>query len=418
MSLLRIYVDQLERTEHCQWVLLDKKSESSKGDGRLADLAQHVQHVGQVGRVGRVELVLAASQVLIARARIPRRARRDASSVLAFAVEEKIASDPAANQVSWLGNVGVGNSDADLAALAVVDKSGLTDWCAALAAVGLHVDAVHSEILMVPLQPGEWSLAWNGREGFVRCGVFEGRATDEGGRDAPPLSLRLMLDESSTDGTRPSALALYVTHADAAPDWSAWQQKLGIKLRPAGTWDWRSAAAEVGTRLDPPGPRWQIFSGVAVRLRAAAWILAAALVLHALALMLDWNRLLGEQRALRQQMESQFRESFPDAVAVADPVLQMRRKLAEARHRAGQADSGDFLPLVAQVMAAAKNLSPGALQVMSYEGGQLRLELVTGDDVAVQQLAGRLQQSGLRVATSINAINSPRKNHVLTVSAP
>lgn len=418
MSLLRIYVEQLERTEHCQWVLLGNrghKGEPMAGEGRLADLAQRVQ---RVSRVGRVELVLTASQVLIARARIPRRARRDASSVLAFAVEEKIASDPAANQVSWLGDVGVGNSDADLAALAVVDKSGLTGWCAALAAVGLHVDAVHSEILMLPLQPGEWSLAWNGREGFVRCGVFEGWATDEGGRDAPPLSLRLMLDEASADGTRPSALALYVTGADAAPDWSAWQQKLAIKLRQAGTWDWRSAAAEVGTRLDKPGPRWQMFSGVALRLRAAAWILAAALVLHALALMLDWNRLVGEQRALRQQMESQFRESFPDAVAVADPVLQMRRKLAEARHRAGQADSGDFLPLIAQVTAAAKKLPPGVLQVMSYEGGQLRLELVTGDDVAVQQLAGRLQQSGLRVALSISTINSPRKNYVLTVSAP
>jgi general secretion pathway protein L len=410
MSLLRIYVDQLERTEHCQWVLLGNRGHQDEpvaGEGRLADLAQRVQ------RVSRVQLVIAASQILITRARIPRRARRDASSVLAFAVEEKIASDPAANQVSWLGSVGA----AEMAALAVVDKSGLAGWCAALAALGLHVDAVHSELLMLPLQPGEWSLAWNGREGFVRCGIFEGRTTDEGGRDAPPLSLRLMLDEATADGTRPPTLALYVTHADAAPDWSAWQQKLGIKLRQAGTWDWRSAAAEVGTRLDKPGPRWQMFYGVAPRLRAAAWILAAALVLHALALMLDWNRLAGEQRALRQQMESQFRESFPDAVAVADPVLQMRRKLAEARHRAGQADSGDFLPLVAQVAAAAKNLSPGVLQVMSYEGGQMQLELVTGDDIAVQQLTNRLQESGLRVATSINAINSPRKVHVLTVSA-
>jgi hypothetical protein len=48
----------------------------------------------------------------------------------------------------------------------------------------------------------------------------------------------------------------------------------------------------------------------------------------------------------------------------------------------------------------------------------MRLELVTGDDVAIQQLVGRLQQSGLRVASSISTINSPRKNHVLTVSAP
>lgn len=402
MSLLRIYASLADQPQHCQWALLDGSRQPAVGEGRLADLPRGA---------GRVQLVLPAAQVLITSARIPLGARHDAGSLLAFAVEDRTAGDPDASQVSWLGSIG----DAD--ALAVADKSGLQRWHQALGAVGIGVDEVHCETLLLPLQAGEWSLAWNGGDGFVRSGEFEGLATDCGDRDSPPLCLRLLLDEARTHGPGPTAIALYTTLPDALPDATAWQGELGVALRIAGTWDWRRAPADAGISLAQPRQPWRVFSGAFARLRPAAWILGAALSLHAVSLVANWALLADDQRALRQQMESQFRATFPDAIAVVDPALQMRRKLADARHGSGQADNGDFLPMIEQVAAAAKDLPSGALRVMSYDGGRMTLELAASDPAAAQQLKLRLLQSGLGVDLSPVMTRGARATVVLTVRA-
>lgn len=402
MSLLRIYSPLADQAQSCHWVLIDGGREAVAGQGRLADLPK---------RADRVQLVIPATQVLITRARIPRGARRGPGSVLAFAVEEKMAGEPDASQVSWLGSVG------DEDALAVIDRKGLERWRDALGAEGIGVDEVHCEILLLPLAAGEWSIAWNGSEGFVRSGKFEGTTTDCGDRNSPPLGLCLMLDEAKARGAGPAAIAIYATTPGAEPDVAAWQRELGTELRVAGTWDWRTAPADAGAGLAQQRRRWRAFSGAAKRLRPAAWILGAALALHAIALVTDWTLLASEQRTLRQRMESQFRGAFPETVAVVDPALQMRRKLAEARHAAGVSDSGDFLPMIEQVAAAAKELPAGALRTVSYEGGQMTLELSTNEAAAIQAIRARLLESGLSVETSPAATRAAKATVVLIVRA-
>ncbi|MFA5170937.1 MAG: type II secretion system protein GspL [Sulfuriferula sp.] len=399
MNLLRIYGSLLDQ-QHCAWALISDGREPITGTGRLTDLPQ---------RAERVQLILPASQVLITRARIPHSARRRTGSVLAFAVEDQTVGEPDANQVSWLGSV----DDED--ALAVVDKSGLARWHLALNAIGIRIDEVHCETLLLPIQTGEWSMAWNGSEGFVRTGTFEGAATDSGDQTTPPLFLRLMLEEAKTRNASPTSIALYTTMPDTAPDIAAWQHELGTKLHTAGTWDWRTAPPHAGISLVQQQERWRGFTGMAARLRPAAWILGAALALHAVALITDWTLLASDQQALRKQMEMQFRGSFPDAVAVVDPALQMRRKLAEARHSAGVADSGDFLPMIVQVAAATKTLPAGTVSAVSYESGQMTLKLASNENTMVQTIMARLRQSGLSVDAAPN--NDTSTNTLLIIRA-
>jgi general secretion pathway protein L len=309
--------------------------------------------------------------------------------VLAFAVEEKTAGEPDTNQVSWMGAVG----DEDV--LAVIDKQGLARWRDALGAAGIHGYEVHCEMLLLPWTTGEWSLAWNGSEGFVRTGEFEGFAMDSGTRETPPLSLRMMLDEADAHSAGPTSIAIY-SDVDTAPELEAWTRELGIATRLAGSVDWRTAAADAGVSVAQERQRWRSLAGTAKSLRPAAWILSAALAIHAVALVIDWTSLASEQRVLRQQMESRFRAAFPDAVAVVDPALQMRRKLVEARHAAGQSDNGDFLPMIDKVAAAMKELPAGGVRILSFENGRMTLELAARDE-AVQRIVSRLVQSGLSV---------------------
>ncbi len=402
MSLLRIYCSLRDAPEQCQWALVTGQRDPVTGAGALAQLPQ---------RAERVQLVLPAAEVLIIRSRLPQSARRQSGSVLAFAVEEQTLDEPDAQQVSWLGTA----NGADV--LAVVDRASLRAWRDALEAAGIRGYEIHSETLLLPWVEGEWSLAWSGREGFVRTGEFEGATTDSGDAGSPPLSLRMMLEDAKARGEAPAAIAIHPMQAEALPDMEHWQRALGVALRPAGAWDWRRAPAGAGVSLAQERARWRLPPGTLAKLRPAAWIAGAALVIHALALVLDWGRLAFEQRALRQQMEARFRSAFPEAVAVADPALQMRRKLAEARHAAGQMDDGDFVPMIVRVAAALKGAPAGGLRILAYESGRMTLELAATDEANVRRVVARLLEAGLRAESSGAAVRAGGATVVLTVRA-
>ncbi len=399
MSLLRIYASLQEVPTHCQWVLIDHGREPVIGEGRLAELPT---------RVERVQLVLPAAQVLITRARLPEGARRRPGQALAFAVEEKLAGEPDDNQVSWVGVVG------DEDALAVSDKRSLQRWRTALGAVGIRSYEVHCETFLLPWQAGEWSLAWNGTDGFVRTGRFEGVATDCGDQQSPPLSLHLMLELAGARSAGPGSIALFTTGEESPPDMQAWTRELGIAVRLAGAWDWRRSPVDAGITLFREQQRTLAFAGTLPRLKPVAWIAGVALIMHAVVLVAHWSVLASEQRALRQQMESRFRSTFPEAVAVVDPVLQMRRKLAEARSAAGLSDSGDFFPMIEGVAVAMKSVPAGALRILTYEGGRLTLELAAIDEGIVSRIVTQLKQSGLGAERSALA---QRPGTVITVRA-
>ena len=398
MNLLRLYCPLSEMPSQCEWALLNNNGKSTVGKSPLAGLPR---------RADRIQLIIPAPEVLITPARLPAAARRATGSVLAFAIEERTVSDPDDNQVSWLGTV----VDDDV--LAVLDRHGLERWRNALGKAGIRGYEVHSEMLLLPLAAHEWSIAWNGQEGFIRTGKLEAAATDSGDRESPPLSLRLMLERAETNGSRPPSLALYTTAEHALPDVAAWQASLGVPIRLAGSWDWRTAAPGAGIGLAQESPRWSGFPEVASKLRLAAWIAGSALALHAVALVIDWTLLTGEQRSLRRQMDSRFRATFPDAVAVVDPLLQMRRKLAEARHATGQPDVGDFLPMIEKVVSEMKGLPTGAVRIVSYEGGRMTLEVTGIDEPTINRIATRLRQAGLNADSSSSSTAAGRA--VITV---
>jgi len=379
VSVLRIRAPLGDAPLRCDWTLAGGGAPVS-GSGALADLPRGAD---------RVQLVVPASHVLITRASVPKGARRHAGAALAFAVEELSASEPDANEVRWLGSA----HGAD--ALAVLDKRGLMRWREGLDAAGLREYEIHAEMLLLPLAIGEWSLAWNGTEGFVRSGEFEGAATDCGDTATPPLSLRLLLDEASARGARPSAIAVYACEPGPAPDAAQWQAALGVPLRSAGTWDWRTAHGPAGSGLPQDRRGWRLAPSTVARLRPAAWLAGGVLALHAAFLVADWTMLAAEQLGLRARMEARFRAVFPDAVAVADPALQMRRQLAAARHRAGAPDGGDFAPMLDKVAAGLSGLPAGTLRIVSYEGGRMTLELAPLEEAEWRRTIARLIQAGL-----------------------
>lgn len=382
MSRLLIRASIIDLPQRCEWALVEAGGEISRGKGPLSSLPKDAD---------KVQLVVPADQVFIVRARLPKEARRRAGSVLVYAVEEQTLGEPDANRVVWLG------TDGEDDVLAVIDKNGLVRWREALQEIGVREYEIHCETLLVPLASHEWTLAWNGDSGFVRTGPLEGAATDQGDRDEPPLALSLMLEEAIARGKRPNAIAIYALHPDAILDMGAWQRELGVPLRFAGLWDWRAAKSPADVSLARERRRWSVFARLAMRVRPAAVIAGIALTFHAAALTFDWAWLASEQYSLRRDMEKQFRAAAPDVMTIVDPALQMRRKLAEARHVAGFPDEGDFLPMIERVAEGTRDNPPGNLRALSYEAGRMTLEFANVDAAAAQRLMSGLRQAGLSV---------------------
>lgn len=361
-----------------EWVVFDR------GKPVAAGAADDVMPRG----VRRVELVVAAADVLLARTHLPQSARARTPAALAYAAEEQTVADAESQRVTWLGT----HDGVDV--LAIVDRGLLDRAMATLRACGIAQCDAYCETLLVPRAEGEWSVAWDGSEGFVRSGDIEGCAMDEGDASMPPLSLRLAVDEARDGGSVPQCIAVYGTDDDVAPDAHAWSRELGVPVRLAGLWDWRDAPLARVARFASESRALALSF---TRFKTAAAIAAAALGLHAAAATIDWARLAREESALERSMEARFRAAFPEAVAVVDPALQMRRKVADARHAAGRSDAADFLPVAARVAEAMKALPGGTLREAAYEGGRLRLRLAPMPDAALQSLLARLREAGLSV---------------------
>ncbi|MEX2524385.1 MAG: type II secretion system protein GspL [Gammaproteobacteria bacterium] len=402
MSLLRIRVSLTAETTWCQWALINDGGEPVTGEGPMHELPHHPE---------RVQLVIPATQVLITRAKLPPAARRDSGSLLAYALEDEIAGEPDASHASWIGTSG------DEEILAVTSRAGLAHWREALNLAGIQTYEIHAETLLLPRQSGEWSMAWNGNEGFIRTSDLEGGATDCGNDEQPPLSLRFMLQQARASDSDPAAIALYTCTDRAAPDIEAWTRELGVVVRPAGDWDWRKAPSSAGVSLHQQRRRWRLAPGILPLLRPAACILAAAMLIHATASVFDWFRLSNQRQDLIQRMESRFRSVFPDAVAVVDPALQMRRNLAGARHAAGVTDSGDLLPMMEAVAAAFNGPGMGTIQILDYEFGRMTLEVKGLDEAGAQALAARLRLSGLSVDRQSMAAPDTGASVILIVRA-
>jgi general secretion pathway protein L len=126
--------------------------------------------------------------------------------------------------------------------------------------------------------------------------------------------------------------------------------------------------------------------------QSSPWILAV----HGVLTVADWSRLAYEARGLRGDMDAAFRKAFPEAKAVVDPALQMRRNIADLRRAAGEADAADFVPMLVKLSPVLATFS-GSPQSLKFERGEMELQLPVSPEETRERLASRMRIPGLRV---------------------
>ena len=374
MSILHIYVPETGFGASCDWALRVAGT-VQLGAGDWSQLPQANQTV----------LILAASRVLFTQVQLPAVGQNKMRELLAFAVEDKLLTEP--DKVHTVAAARKPNGET---AVAIIDKAWLRQQLDYLRQRGIQADKMLAETLLPPLENMTWSLVWNGQGGFVRSGMQAGFVVDGGDAQTPPMALILALDEVRAGNTAPERLVIYQTPGASAPNWP------GIECDLRGNWTWHNADTTSAAAFN-------LLQGeFAPPSKARAWtqqwrpafaLLGIIIAVHFIATLGDWIQLKREHNRLQSAMVTTFKQAFPEAAAIVDPALQMRRNLADLQRSRGVPENSDFLPLLAQ---AAPFLRQGHIQSLQYTQDQLTFDLLLSDAAQLDDLRQQLRALPLR----------------------
>jgi general secretion pathway protein L len=344
--------------------------------------------IGELPKAQHVTAVVAASRVLLTAAKLPARGARRVRSVLAYAIEDQLTVDP--ESVHAVAGPALPDGRQSIA---VIDRAWLRMLLGALESAGAQPQSVTVETCVAPRARGEWSVVLRGGAGFVRTDDASGMALDGVDDGAAPPLLRLALDRAQSTGSAPQKI---VVRSDAALDLEAWERELGVRCEAAPWRAWHASGHAVIELLQSEFAPKNGVLALWPRLRPAALLVAAAGAIEIVGVFAQWSALRYEKAQLEARMSEQFRTAFPQAQAIVDPALQMKRNLHAARAAAGMAQQGDFLPLLAQASRTAAGAS-WKVKTVGYDAGRLTLDVLLASRGEADSMLKRYEQESVDV---------------------
>lgn len=340
----------------------------------------------------RVRLVLPASAVMLTRVKLPTGRPQKIGQMLRYAVEDKVMADPETLHIASA------SANAAGLAVAVVDHAWLKAVIEAFRAHGLSPRVANAETLLPPLHQGSWTAVWDGKQGFVRTGELDGLAFDGGSHIAPPLALRLTCEEARAHHAAPAELLVYTRAGVAAPDLAAWGEALGLSVSHGGTWSALAPGSVSGENFNllqgefaPASFR----SDWAPKLRPAAFLAAAIIIIQFGAGALDLLMQRHEKNQLQQAMNTKYKATFPETRAVVDAPRQMQSRLHELRSQAGEDSATDLVPMIARMTPRLDRSV--RVSLLDYSPGLLKLDVFLPAAGMAEGVRAQLQSEGLSV---------------------
>ena len=357
---LRIFLPPVERAlpdTRFAWMLFDARR-------RL--LREGVNALAEVPRGDEVEAVLPAPRVLFARLKLPKVNDTTIRELLPYAVEDRLLADP-----SHIHAV-AGHRDArGETVVAVIDREWLQGMLQAMQRAGLRATRAWPESALLAGGRGDWNLVWSPSRGMLVDDDGVAATFDHDAAGNFPLALRLALDESAARGDRPEGVRVHTDGGATLPDLARWSSESGVPFSAGSRWEELSRAQPARGAINLLQGEFAPRRRGAARLpRAAVWLAVAIAVLQMSFVALDAARLRHERTTLEARREAIFRDAFPEARAVVDPELQMRRNLAQMRRSHGIAVEDEFLGKLSRAAQEAG----GRARSIEFANGKLAVQ--------------------------------------------
>jgi len=344
--------------------------------GPLAELAVLTSSV-------RLLLVAPGETITLHPILLPSRKRSTWARAVPYALEDALADD-----IETLHFALGAAPDEGRLPVAVVAHADLRGWLETCSTAGLIPVAVVPEPLLLPWQPGDWSVLLEEQRAVVRTGRWDGFAADretldfllqqalaEAG-DAKPQRLRIWGGSLPELTGADLSWQLEAGPAEPLPLFATMAQPVVLNLL-QGSY---SRQAQWGRRLQP----W----------RVAAVLAGLWLLVQGMTQVYDYQRLRRELVTLQTGMEQVYKDAVPGATRIVNPKAQLEARLRELTPSGG---GGGFLDLLYRGGQPLTGFTELTVRGLSYRDGQLDLALDGGSPAVLDRLRQQLeQQPGLR----------------------
>jgi general secretion pathway protein L len=361
---LRVFLPAIERPDpntRFAWMLFD---------GRRGLLREGVTVLAEAPRAEEVEAVLPAARVLFARLKLPRVSPGTIRELLPFAVEDRLLADP-----SHIHAVAGAKDSHGETVVAVIDREWLQAMLDAMARAGLRPARAWPESALLAGGHDDWNLVWSAARGMLVDDDGVAATFDHDGLANIPLALRIALDEAAARGERAEVVRVHTEGSAKLPDLARWTSESGVRFAPGTQWETLAKAEPASSAVNLLQGEFSPRRGGRTRLpRAAVWLAVAIAVLQMVFVAIDAARLRHERSQLEARREAIFREAFPEARAVVDPDLQMKRNLDDLRRGHGISIEDEFLGKLSRTAQ-----EPGGLaRSIEYANGKLVVQRAGG----------------------------------------
>lgn len=384
----------------------------------------------------RVIVFVPGGDVVLLAANVPAMSRQRMSMAVPFALEDQLASDLDSLHFAF-GR----RSDEEPLPVAVVDRTRMTTWLSRLDEAGIRPDALVPETLALPSMPDAWTIL-----------VDTGTARSPDAMDAP-LADRTQLIDSAEKGNRRELPHSALVRTGLLTGFAVELANLDVVVRDAlieagenaprrirllrcshGSHAGRAAGGKTEGEETPilasvdcqllEGPResdklaalathfddrhainllqgpYSRETGIGELWRA--WripivLTTVWLVVWIGGLLMDIAGLSARSRSLETEIQSVYRQAFPDARKMNNLRTRMARGLGELRE-AGRGQSVGFLDLLDRIGVYLQSTRNARLTNLYFRSGELELRVEMTDLQAFDRLKDRLiREAGLTV---------------------
>jgi len=379
--------------EETEWLVLDEG-----GTASLSRQRGSLSLAAAVARSAKVVALAPASQILLAEPVLPPGSGPKLARAVPFALEEQLTED-----VDQL-NFAVGRRrPTGGTPVAVVSRTALSGWLSDLETAGLDPQAIYPDISLMPENPGQTVLWFEGaRLAVRRPGAMPFAVELSPVKEALVVAgvIADPLDSAAESHIAESAL-LYITREDWAQtkdEFEALVEKfasLKVQLLADGPLPWLSHGLDSPevvnllqgefARSTDYGARWR-------KWRTAAALAVALLLVHVAAQALQLRHAKRDEVELDGQIAQVFASAMP-----SEPIHDARRQMQSRLDRIRKSGGGPeyFLRSLQALSGAVAATPKTTIDALSYREQSMDLKLVAPNLGAISQLSQYVAKQGL-----------------------
>ena len=379
--------------EETEWLMLDEGGAAS-----LSRQRGSLSLAAAVARSAKIVVLAPASQILLAEPELPPGSGPKLARAVPFALEEQLTED-----VDQL-NFAVGRRrPTGGTPVAVVSRTVLSGWLSDLEKAGLDPQAIYPDISLMPENPGQTVLWFEGtrlavrRPGALPFAVELSPVKEAlvvAGVIADPL-------DASAESHIPESALLYITREDWAQTKDEFEAlvenfaSLKVQLLADGPLPWLSHGLNSPdvvnllqgdyARSTDYGARWR-------KWRTAAALAAALLLVHVAAQALQLRHAKRDEVELDAQIAQVFASAMP-----SEPIHDARRQMQSRLDRIRKSGGGPeyFLRSLQALSGAVAATPKTSIDALSYREQSMDMKVIAPNLGAISQLSQYVTKQGL-----------------------